>query len=146
MSNGGNILISLTPRHAESVFSGFKTVELRRKTMRINSGTKAWVYVKLPVGAIIGNVEIKAVHALSPTMLWRRFGSVSGLSESEFFNYFEGVEIGTALELGELNQFENMLPLHALRLITGKFQPPQFFTYLSDHDPILRAAIAKLQE
>jgi len=140
-----DILISLTPRHAQSIFSGLKKVELRRKTMHIASGTKAWIYVTLPVGALVGNVEINAIHSLSPPVLWQRFGLVSGLSESEFFGYFDGVLNGTALELGKTTELSNSLSLKELRLISEKFQPPQFFCRLHEDSPILRAAVAELK-
>ncbi len=143
MANEGHILISLTPRHAENIFSGSKKVELRRRTMRIEPGTTAWVYVKLPIGAIIGSVEVKAVHYLSPTTLWRRFGKISGLSKIEFFDYFEGISKGIALELGPSQQLQNTLPLKSLREISRNFQPPQFFTRLADNNPVLRAATAE---
>lgn len=137
-----DILISLAPRHAKNIFSGLKKVELRRKAMHITSGTKAWIYVTLPVGAIVGHVEINAIHALSPPVLWRRFGSVSGLSKSEFFSYFDGVLKGTALELGKTTELSNRLSLKELRLISENFQPPQFFCRLHEDSLILKAANA----
>jgi predicted transcriptional regulator len=87
VGNGENILISLESRHAENIFAGNKQVELRRRNMNVRPGTTIWIYVKLPIGSIIGRVRVGAVHASAPTTLWRRFGSVSGLSRSEFFGY-----------------------------------------------------------
>jgi predicted transcriptional regulator len=143
VSNEEHILISLTPRHAENIFAGHKLVELRRRTMHITPGTKAWVYVKLPVGAIIGRVTIRAIHNSTPASLWRRFGLVSGLSRSEFFGYFSGVTKGVALELEDVKELRHSVSLTTLRQASGDFQPPQFFVRLISSNPILKAVNVK---
>lgn len=143
MSNKEHILISLTPRHAENIFAGHKLVELRRRTMHITPDTKAWVYVKLPVGAIVGRVTIKAIHNSTPALLWHRFGIVSGLSRSEFFDYFSGVTKGIALELEDVKELRRSVSLTTLREASGSFQPPQFFVRLISSNPILKTVKAK---
>ena len=137
MGNGEHILISLASRHAENIFTGRKLVELRRRTMHVVPGTTVWIYVKLPVGSIIGRVKIGAVHTSSPATLWRRFGPVSGLSRSEFFDYFNGVAQGIALVLEDAERLDSSLSLEVLREITKGFQPPQFFARLSAQHPLL---------
>lgn len=139
MGNGEHILMSLAPRHAENIFSGRKQVELRRRTMHIAPGTTVWIYVKVPVGSIIGRVMIRGVHASSPAALWRRFGSVSGLSRSEFFDYFNGVAAGVALVLENAERLHRSLSLDALRDLADGFQPPQFFARLDAEHPLLGA-------
>ena len=144
MAKSEHILISLTPRHAENIFSGRKQVELRRRTMNVVPGTIVWVYVKLPVGSIVGRVKISSVHASSPTALWRRFGSVSGLSRSEFFGYFKGVAAGVALVLENAERLHRSLSLEVLRELADGFQPPQFFARLGAGHPI-HAAITTVR-
>ncbi|MFA6311081.1 MAG: hypothetical protein WCV99_18105 [Sterolibacterium sp.] len=140
MSNiGEHILISLTSRHAENIFAGNKQVELRRRPMNVAPGTTVWIYVKLPVGSIIGRVKIGAVHALSPMTIWRRFGAVSGLSRKEFFGYFDGVTKGVALVLEDAERLQCSLSLDALREISDGFQPPQFFVRLNAQHPVFGA-------
>lgn len=141
-----NILISLTPRHANNVFSGSKTVELRRRSMNIQPGTTTWIYEKLPTGAITGCVTVSAIHNFSPRTLWKKFGSVSGLTRIEFFNYFDGVKKGVALELSNATPLKNPLSLTTLRTHVNGFQPPQFFTHLSDENLILTAAKEALHQ
>lgn len=144
MGSGEHILMSLAPRHAENIFSGCKHVELRRRTMRIAPGTTVWIYVKVPVGSIIGRVKIGAIHASSPSALWRRFGSVSGLSRSEFFDYFNGVAAGVALVLENAERLHRVFSLSALRELADGFQPPQFFVRLGAEHPLLGAFRAAL--
>lgn len=144
MGNGEHILISLAPRHAENIFSGRKQVELRRRAMNVAPGTTVWIYVKLPVGSIIGRVKIVGIHASSPAALWRRFGSVSGLSRGEFFEYFNGVAAGVALVLENAQRLHRSLSLDALRELADGFQPPQFFARLGAKHPFL-GAIASIR-
>lgn len=134
-----NILISLSLRHAENILAGTKRVELRRRNMNIDPGATVWMYVKLPVGSIIGQFRVGAIHAGAPAALWRRFGSVSGLSRAEFFEYFSGVTRGVALVLGDSRRLTQQLSLQALRAIDGQFQPPQFFRRLEQGLPLLEA-------
>ena len=139
MENSEHILISLESRHAENIFAGHKRVELRRRTMNVSSGATLWIYVKLPVGSIIGRVRIGKVHSSSPNTLWRRYGSVSGLSKQEFFSYFGGVERGVALILEQTKRLQSSLSLKALRQLDEGFQPPQFFARLTSEHPLHEA-------
>lgn len=134
-----NILISLSSRHAENILAGTKRVELRRRNMNIDPGATVWMYVKLPVGSIIGQFRVGAIHTGAPATLWRRFGSVSGLSRAEFFDYFSGVTRGVALVLEDSRRLTQQLSLQALRGIDGQFQPPQFFRRLEQGLPLLEA-------
>jgi predicted transcriptional regulator len=84
-------------------------------------------------------VKIVNIHASSPTTLWRRFGSLSGLSRSEFFDYFNGVAAGVALVLENAQRLRRSLSLDVLREIADGFQPPQFFVRLSAKHPFLGA-------
>ncbi len=139
MSRNQNILISLASRYAEKIFSGEKLVELRRRTMRVAPGATVWIYVKLPVGSIVGRARVEAVHASSPASLWRRFGLVSGLSKAEFFEYFKGVTQGFALVLEGAKRLRQSLSLDSLRRIVEGFNPPQFFVRLTAEHPLFSA-------
>jgi predicted transcriptional regulator len=139
MIESEHILISLGSRHAQGIFAGAKKVELRRRIMRVKPGTNVWVYVKLPVACIIGRVTIMSVHASSPRDLWKRFGSVSGLSRDEFFLYFSGSTQGTALELDDAQLLPHALPLGTIRELAHGFHPPQFFSRLDAEHPVLLA-------
>lgn len=142
MDNDEHILISLESRHAENIFAGHKRVELRRRTMNVSPGATLWIYVKLPVGSIVGHARIGKVHASSPVALWRRYGPVSGLSRREFFEYFNGTEQGVALVLEQSTRLQISLSLAELRKLDGGFQPPQFFARLNSEHPLHEAVTA----
>lgn len=136
MNKADHILISLAPRHAENIFAGRKQIELRRRTMHIAPGTLVWIYVTLPVGAIVGRAKVSAIHNADPLALWNEFGAVSGLSENEFLGYLDGVEEGVVLVLEDARYLRLPISLAALREIAGGFNPPQFFMRLDDEHPL----------
>lgn len=139
MDNKEHILISLKERHAEDIFSGRKNVELRRRSMNVKIGTTVWIYVKLPVGSVVGKARVSGLYKLSPFTLWRRFSAVSGLSRREFFKYFEGMPKGFALALEDAERSSEATPLEALRHVCSRFQPPQFFMRLEKEGDVLKA-------
>jgi len=139
-----HILISLHHRHAENILAGRKKVELRRRTMNVEPGTIIWIYVTLPVGSIVGYTRVVSVNFSSPSSLWRRFGSISGLSRKEFFDYFSGISQGVALELEDAERLDDSISLTEIREISEGFHPPQFFTRLDAKHPIIGAVTGNI--
>lgn len=138
MTEQQHILISLEGRHAENIFDGQKHVELRRRTMNVGVGTTVWIYVKLPVGSVVGFAHVSGVHTMAPSTLWRRFSSVSGLTRAEFDEYFNGIEKGVAIELKSPSRLARAVTLKRLRKLSAGFQPPQFFMRLPAESAILK--------
>jgi predicted transcriptional regulator len=141
MSIGDQILISLEARHAENILLGRKLVEFRRRPMNVKPGATIWIYAKLPVGSIVGYATVAAVRVHALSTLWRKFGSLSGISRSEFFNYFDGISEGTALELTNCRRLFTSVTLKSLRRFNAGFHPPQFFTRLKHGAPLLAAIL-----
>jgi predicted transcriptional regulator len=123
-------LISLEERFAEGILEGVKLVELRRRTMRLDVGTTIWIYVKVPIGKVVGSAKVVSTHSLVPETIWRRYGDVSGLNRDEFFQYFGGVKRGFALVLSNPERLPSPVTLDRLRSLNQAFQPPQFFQHL----------------
>lgn len=143
MSIADQILISLEPRHAENILQGKKLVEFRRRPMNVEAGATIWIYAKLPVGSIVGRATVAAVRRQAPSTLWRKFGPHSGISRTEFFEYFAGMTQGVALELTACRRLSSSVPLESLRRFSAGFQPPQFFARLKQGAPLL-AAISRV--
>ncbi|WP_300757252.1 transcriptional regulator [Janthinobacterium sp.] len=135
MANSEHILISLAPRHAKNIFDGIKHIELRRRPMNVQPGTIVWIYVTLPVGVLMGRAKIAALHTASPSYLWRKFGSVSGLAKKEFLGYLDGLTQGVVLALEDVKTLREPLSLDALRGLADGFNPPQFFIRIDDEHP-----------
>lgn len=141
MTDTTHALISLEERFAEGILNGTKRVELRRRPMRLKVGATIWLYVKMPVGKVIGSAEVRSFQALAPSTLWRRYGDVSGLCRREFFDYFTDVERGFVLVLGNPTRLPRPFPLDQLRSLNGGFQPPQFFQHLASDGPLVSAFV-----
>ena len=136
-----NILISLENRHSENIFSGKKKVELRRRKMNVEVGALVWIYVKQPIGQIVGCARISQVINSSPRKIWDKHQAVSGLSKKEFFEYFLGSDHATALVLDRCSKLASGIRLADLRKLETGFHPPQFFTRLPNADPVLTAIL-----
>ena len=137
MTKDEHVLISLEERHAENIFSGRKRVELRRRPMKVSIGATVWIYVKLPVGSMMGCARVSDSYVLAPSTLWRRFSGVSGLTRDEFFDYYDGVSTGFALALKDVERLPRSISLDALREALSGFQPPQFFKRIDADSPLL---------
>ena len=107
--------------------------------MRLNAGTTLWMYVKVPIGKVVGSAQVRSLHTLAPSTIWRRYGDVSGLSRSEFFAYFAGVERGFVVVLSHPIGLARPIPLDRLRSLNGGFQPPQFFQHLASDGALVLA-------
>lgn len=138
MSAQHNFLISLEERHANNILEGTKTVELRRRPMHVAIGATVWIYVKMPLGSVVGCAKVTGLHALAPSTLWNRFGAVSGLQRQEFFDYFSGLPKAFALALSEPIRLASPIPLSKLRGVSSGFHPPQFFANVASDGPLLR--------
>jgi predicted transcriptional regulator len=142
MNEAAHALISLEERFAEDILNGIKLVELRRRPMHLSLGTTIWLYVKVPVGKVVGSARVRSLHALAPETLWRKYGDVSGLSKAEFFGYFAGVERGFGVILSNPTRLPSPFPLDELRSLNDGFQPPQFFQRLPNDGALVTAFTA----
>ena len=123
---GRSALMSIKPQFAKAIMAGTKKVELRHKPMADNI-THAIIYPTKPDGLIIGAFGIDGYVTATPNSIWRRFGSVSGITRDGFFSYFDGRETATAILVGQLSRPPKPIPLqHALGLQRG----PQSFQYV----------------
>ena len=136
------IVLSLKPRFAEAILAGVKTVELRRTEPKIVVPTRALLYAASPVRALLGTCIITSVQPLDLVTLWQEHGSGSGLLYHEFQQYYEGVDIGTALTLIQPRAFSRRIPLQDLRAKPKGFRPPQSFAYVDTKtgDRLIRMA------
>ncbi|QHE88570.1 transcriptional regulator [Hydrogenophaga sp. BPS33] len=131
-----HVLISLDERHATNILVGTKQVELRRRTMHVEPGSTVWLYVKKPVGAVVGFATVGKTYSAAPSTVWRKYGPVSGLSKSEFMNYFDGTVVATAMALSGSRKLKAPITLDALRAAMPGFHPPQFYCRLKTDSSI----------
>jgi len=87
------------------------------------------IYSSSPMKKIVGTCAIGSVIENHPVVLWEMCKEFSGLCEAEFFFYFYGKEKGYAIEIGEIQKFQN--PVDPWE-IDADFIPPQSFRYIDE--------------
>lgn len=127
-----SIVISIRPEFAELIFSGEKTVELRRVVPKdVPSETEIYIYVSSPVQSIVGKAVINKVEAHPLKKLWNTIGDKSGISLEYFNEYFNGKKIGYGLVLDNVTKFPTPFHLHSLKKHFN-FHPPQSYMYTTN--------------
>lgn len=128
---GKAVLLSVKPRFANLITSGFKQVEFRRVWAKDHVPWMA-IYSSAPVQQIVSIVEIEAVTVATERALWdlnvRRGGD---LSRTELRHYFSGRTRGFALMLGRVLTPKS--PINPAQL-ADTFRAPQSFRYLTDSE------------
>ena len=124
------ILISVEPRYFATILSGEKTVELRRRALRITEGARIWLYCKAPIASISAVCQLRYSETLTVADLWAKHGAQLALSKSEYDAYLDGRDTAHALVLGEVRSLNDPIDLEAARALRINFQPPQFFMHL----------------
>lgn len=145
MNETSHIVISIKRRFALEMLSGRKTVELRRRPLRVASGTRVWIYSTAPYSAVELHAVVESVVCASPKRLWQRYRTRVGISRSEFDEYFTKAATGCALILRDVRPVLRAVGLSYLRNRAG-FHPPQFFARLAPDSMALRAFMASVDE
>ncbi len=133
-----DVVLSIRPHYTEKILTGEKTIELRRRfPISAPNGTIAYIYSTSPVRAMVGCATIVSVKKLPLATLWKECHEHAAISRNDFFEYFDGLKEGYALNISEPIRLSRPLELPELREKFG-FEPPQSFLYAR---PSLRRAV-----
>ena len=143
MVKAEDILISLHRKYVSRMLDGQKTVELRRRALRVARGTRVWIYSKSPHATVDAFAIVDQVISAPPDQLWRDYEDRVGVSELEFRSYFLNASQGCALVLRSVQGLPFSVSLADLRRHSSAFHPPQFFLRLPEGCPALRALRTK---
>lgn len=136
--NKRDMVLSIRPSYSNKLLSGKKTVELRRRfPVGASHGTLVYIYSTSPVQAIVACASISKVHNLPVAQLWKNFRRSASITKFNFYEYFQGIESGFAIEFSYVRPLSRPLPLEELRE-RFSFAPPQSFLYAT---PMLKKAI-----
>ncbi len=134
--NQTRALLSVKPCHAENIILGIKKYEFRR-TIFSRKVDIILLYVSTPVQRVVAEFDVLGIINSSIDRLWKRTKKYAGINENAFYNYFEGREMGHAIEIGEIRMFRKPFrPIDMLGL-----NPPQSFAYVDSK--ILSARYAR---
>lgn len=122
-----DVLLSIKPKFAESIINGRKKYEFRKNAFSKKNIGRVYIYSTTPIKKIIGFFKVSKIIEDKPSTLWHQLKDEAGISEEEFFDYFKNREIGFALEIAEVEKFEN--PVDP-KIIFPNFVPPQSFCYI----------------
>src|ERR1044071_4497734 len=110
------VLLSIKPEYVELIFSGAKTVELRRVVPRsVLPNSDLIIYSTSPQKSIVGKARIEKIERMPVSRLWNKIRHCAGIDRKAFFAYFEGKSHGYALFLTKVKQFTHYYHLSGLR-------------------------------
>lgn len=126
-----NVLLSIKPEFAEKILTNEKQYEFRKTGFRDVSAIKnVFMYASSPVKRIVGVFIMNSVVEMPPELLWRKFGTGSGIEDRQrFMEYFDGTEGGYAIEIDEAFQLKE--PINP-REYVDDFRPPVSFQYVNN--------------
>lgn len=125
MSTPDVILLSVQSPHVERILDGTKTVELRRRPLKLRPGTVILLYASRVRRELVGSFVSGPIDTGPPPSLWRRHRSSTGLTRAEFDQYFAGAEIGYAVPTVAVRSLSVPIPLSELRRRWPRFSAPQ---------------------
>ena len=132
-----NALISIRPHFVRQIIYGSKAVEIRRRKVSMPSGTRLWLYATRPEGCISAVAQVRGTEIGPPAEIWRRIAEISGITEEHFLEYCGCCPNVTAVFLEGVEQLNSVVSLSRVREVVPHFHPPQFFSWLSRHPPLL---------
>ena len=133
------VLLSVRPRFADALLDGTKTVEVRRRPVRLHAGAVCLLYASSPTRALTGALTVAGVDHGAPDELWRRHGAGTALTRVDYDDYLDGRSTACALVVAAPIAFRTAVPLAELRRRNDAFVPPQSYRFV--HDGELRALL-----
>jgi predicted transcriptional regulator len=125
-----DFLVSIRPRFAETILSGQKTVELRRRfAEHAETDSTVFIYCTSPVQSLIGTAEILEIKRMPVGSIRNKYRKAACLTKAEFDSYFVGLEFGYAILLHRVKRFRKAIRAADLKKRFG-FVPPQSFRYV----------------
>ena len=120
-----NVIISVKPKYVTAILAGKKEYEYRKSIFK-RPVNKIYVYASSPQKKIVGYFFYDYFIQGTPEYIWKHTSAVSGISESEFFDYYKRKEVAFALKIGRFYPFAVFPDPFAL---STNFCAPQSYRY-----------------
>jgi predicted transcriptional regulator len=104
---------------------GVKKYEFRRKIFR-SEIEKVYIYSTFPARQVIGFFMVEEILNDTPEEIWEKCKNESGVTDTEFFEYFRGSETAFAIRIGKVEQLREPIEIDKTNLTA-----PQSFCYLT---------------
>ena len=123
-----SVILSIKPIYAQAIIAGTKKVEFRKKIFK-REVEKIFIYSSMPKKMIIGYFTILEIIEDTTTNLWKEFNKVGGISEKDFFEYYNNVEKGFSIKIDKVMKFdEEIEPSEFIE----EFCAPQSYIYIEE--------------
>jgi type I restriction enzyme S subunit len=128
------LLISLHPRHSQNIFSGKKTIELRKIKPRVKSLDNALafhnilIYETTPIAEIIGYCEAVELLCKDAQTFCNNYRNSLRLDSREIWDYL-GDRTGYGIRI---QNPQKITPIPLLKMRELGIVPPQSYRYLSE--------------
>lgn len=122
------VLLSIKPEFVKKILSGEKKYEYRRIIFKDKSVKTIVIYSTLPVGKVVGEIEIDNIINENVNLLWEKTKTYSGISHEYFQSYFNGKENGYAISFKNVTTYEKPMSLSE---ISKDMHAPQSFCYIN---------------
>lgn len=84
------VLLSIKPEFVEEIILGNKKFEYRKSIFKRKDISSIVVYATKPYGKVVGEFEIEDILVDNPYNIWKQTKEFSGISKSNFNEYFKG--------------------------------------------------------
>ena len=124
-----DVLLSIKPKYVKSIIEGEKRYEFRKTIFKNREIKRIYIYSSSPMKKIVGTFEIGKILEDHPTDLWENVKDYAGINDREYFSYFAGKSRAFAIEIQNLQKFNN--PIDPYETMPG-FVPPQSYCYMDE--------------
>lgn len=123
------LVVSIKTEYAEKIFSGQKSIELRKSTPSVIPGDTVIIYNTSPIKAVTGLCKVKEIIRLKPAEMWEKYHAVLGIDKVGFDKYFINSDKAIGIVLTDICKLDTQVSLKTIKQIFPFFQPPQTFRY-----------------
>ena len=121
-----DVLLSIKPKYVKSIIEREKRYEFRKTIFKNREINRVFIYSSAPVKKIVAYFEISDILEDHPALLWKSVKNYAGIDDRYFFSYFAGRTRGYAIEIKNVQEFDD--PIDPRAAIPG-FVPPQSYCY-----------------
>ncbi|MDK1717052.1 ASCH domain-containing protein [Dellaglioa algida] len=124
------VLLSIKPEFVEEIISGRKKFEYRKKIFKRTDVSSVVVYATKPYGKVVGEFSIGNIIQDEPSKIWNKTKKYSGITEEFFNEYFNGRELGFAIQIKKFIEYKD--PLELSNFNENIKSAPQTFCYIKE--------------
>jgi predicted transcriptional regulator len=121
------ILLSINPKHVESILNGTKRYEFRKRACK-RRVEKILIYSTNPIMRVVGEAEVEEILIDAPEIIWKKTEKKSGIDKTFFDQYYEDRDQAIAYKLKNVKKYREPKELKEY----GISNAPQSFQYIEE--------------